>query len=214
MEKKFTTFSVPLGLLDYVNPILYTVTMVTIIRNLYSEMESPFNTILLAGAVISIFFGLIIPTGKVIVGLGIIRFRMPVSLVFCVNTGILISGLMLLKYVMELNTAVMAMMTAVIVVLLILIYSKNKKINTVAVLTGAAGYLLIYTSLITLSVRTGKTVPVIMYGTAIMLFLMLVGIGIKADMKNPKVHWVIEISNVICQLLVAIATVVLFTGNL
>ena len=214
MEKKFTTFSVPLGLLDYVNPILYTVTMVTIIRNLYSEMESPFNTILLAGAVISIFFGLVIPTGKVIVGLGIIKFRMPVSLVFCVNTGILISGLMLLKYVMELNTAVMAMMTAVIVVLLILIYSKNKKINTVAVLTGAAGYLLIYTSLITLSVRTGKTVPVIMYGTAIMLFLMLVGIGIKADMKNPKVHWVIEISNVICQLLVAIATVVLFTGNL
>ena len=214
MEKKFTTFSVPLGLLDYVNPILYTVTMVTIIRNLYSEMESPFNTILLAGAVISIFFGLVIPTGKVIVGLGIIKFRMPVSLVFCVNTGILISGLMLLKYMMELNTAVMAMMTAVIVVLLILIYSKNKKINTVAVLTGAAGYLLIYTSLITLSVRTGKTVPVIMYGTAIMLFLMLVGIGIKADLKNPKVHWVIEISNVICQLLVAIATVVLFTGSL
>ena len=122
MEKKFTTFSVPLGLLDYVNPILYTVTMVTIIRNLYSEMESPFNTILLAGAVISIFFGLVIPTGKVIVGLGIIKFRMPVSLVFCVNTGILISGLMLLKYVMELNTAVTAMMTAVIVVLLILIY--------------------------------------------------------------------------------------------
>lgn len=214
MEKKFTTFSVPLGLLDYVNPILYTVTMVTIIRNLYSEMESPFNTILLAGAVISIFFGLVIPTGKVIVGLGIIKFRMPVSLVFCVNTGILISGLMLLKYVMELNTAVMAMMTAVIVVLLILIYSKNRKINTAAVLTGAAGYLLIYTSLITLSVRTGKTVPVIMYGTAIMLFLMLVGIGIKADLKNPKVHWVIEISNVICQLLVAIATVVLFTGSL
>ena len=214
MEKKFTTFSVPLGLLDYVNPILYTVTMVTIIRNLYSEMESPFNTILLAGAVISIFFGLVIPTGKVIVGIGIIKFRMPVSLVFCVNTGILISGLMLLKYVMELNTAVMAMMTAVIVVLLILIYSKNKKINTVAVLTGAAGYLLIYTSLITLSVRTGKTVPVIMYGTAIMLFLMLVGIGIKADLKNPKVHWVIEISNVICQLLVAIATLILFMGNL
>ena len=214
MEKKFTTFSVPLGLLDYVNPILYTVTMVTIIRNLYSEMESPFNTILLTGAVISIFFGLIIPTGKVIVGLGIIRFRMPVSLVFCVNTGILISGLMLLKYVMELNTAVTAMMTAVIVVLLILIYTKNKKINTAAVLTGAAGYLLIYTSLIILSVRTGKTVPVIMYGTAIMLFLMLVGIGIKADLKNPKVHWVIEISNVICQLLVAIATLILFMGNL
>ena len=35
-------------------------------------------------------------------------------------------------------------------------------------------------------------------------------IGIKADLKDPKVHWVIEISNVICQFLVAAATVTLF----
>ena len=45
---------------------------------------------------------------------------------------------------------------------------------------------------------------------AILLFVMLCGIGIKADLKNPKVHWVIEISNVLCQLLVAIATLILF----
>lgn len=212
MEKKFTTFSVPLGLLDYVNPVLYTVTMVTIIRSLYSVMDRPFNIILLTGAVISVFFGLIIPTGKVIVGLGIIRFRMPVSLVFCVNTGILISGLMLLSYVMKLDAAAPAVLAAGIAVLLILIYSKSGKLNTVAVLTGAAGYLLIYTSLITLSVRTGKTLPVILYAAAILLFLMLVGIGIRADLKNPKVHWVIEVSNVMCQLLVATATVVLFSA--
>ena len=28
-KKKFNSFSVPLGLLDYINPIFYTVTMVT-----------------------------------------------------------------------------------------------------------------------------------------------------------------------------------------
>lgn len=39
---------------------------------------------------------------------------------------------------------------------------------------------------------------------------MLCGIGIKVNLKNPKVHWVIEISNVVCQLLVAIGTVFLF----
>ena len=77
----------PLGLLDYGNPVFYTVTMVTILKNMYGVMDRPFNVILLMGAIISIFFGLVIPTGKVIVGLGLIEFKMPVSLVACVNTG-------------------------------------------------------------------------------------------------------------------------------
>ena len=37
------------------------------------------------------------------------------------------------------------------------------------------------------------------------------GSDIVADLKNPKVHWVIEISNVLCQGLVAFATVILFS---
>ena len=211
MEKKrFNKFSVPLGLLDYVNPILYTVTMVTILRNTKGAMERPFYVLLVIGAVISIFFGLIIPTGKVLVGLEIIKFVMPVSLVFCVNTGILISGLMLFKYVMNLKPAVIVILVLLIAALLCLLYSKSKKINTIAVLTGAAGYLLISTSLITLSVQRAKTIPVILYAAAIILFVMLCGIGIKANLKDPRVHWVIEASNVMCQLFVAIATVILF----
>ena len=118
MEKKFNTFSVPLGLLDYVNPILYTITMVTTIKNLSSEIAVPFNKILLIGAVISIFFGFIIPTGKVIVGLGIIEFVMPVSLVFCVNSGILLSGLVLFCYVMKLRSYIFWVMAILIIVLL------------------------------------------------------------------------------------------------
>ena len=211
-DNKFNTFSVPLGLLDYVNPVLYTVTMVTVIRNTYEIMDKPYNTILLIGAVISIFFGLIIPTGKVLVGLGVIKFVMPVSLVFCVNTGILISGLMLFRQVMRLGNVVLMILTTLIVVLLGMLYTKSKKINTIAVLTGAAGYLLIYTSLITLSVQKGKMIPVMLYALAILLFIMLCGIGIKANLKDPKVHWVIEISNVLCQLFVAVATIVLFGG--
>lgn len=210
MVKKFSTFSVPLGLLDYVNPILYTVTKTTVIRNLYSQMGSPYNYLLLIGAIISIFFGFIIPTGKVIVGLGIIDFVMPVSLVFCVNSGILLSGLMLFKHIMNLDNVVFGIMAVLIVALLIFVYSKHKKINTIAVLTGAVGYLLIYISLITLSIQKGLIIPIILYAIAIILFVMLVGIGIKGNLKNPKVHWVIEISNVICQLLVAAATVMLW----
>ncbi len=210
MEKKFNTFSVPLGLLDYVNPILYTVTMVTIIKHLSSEIASPFHKILLIGAIISIFFGFIIPTGKVIVGLGIIEFVMPVSLVFCVNSGILLSGLVLFCHVMKLPTFVFWTMGALVILSLALLYIKHKKMNTIAVLIGAVGYLLTYISLITLSIQKGMRVPIILYAVAILLFVMLVGIGIKGNLKNPKVHWVIEISNVNCQLLVSAATVMLF----
>ncbi len=209
MEKKFNKFSVPLGLLDYVNPILYCITMVTIIRNMKGAMDQPFYTVLLAGAIISIFFGFIIPTGKVMVGLGIIKFVMPVSMVFCVNTGILLSGLMLFRHVMKLRIVILAVMIIVIVALLAMMYKKSKKINTIAVLTGAVGYLLTYISLIALSVQKGNILPIILYCLAICLFVMLCGIGIKANLKDPKVHWVIEISNVVCQLLVAMATVAL-----
>ena len=203
-KDRFNKFSVPLGLLDYINPILYSITIITIIKN------TPYNLILLIGAIISIFFGFIIPTGKVIVGLGIIKFRMPVSLVFCVNTGILLSGLMILRYVMNLELIPLLIIISIILILLVMLYIKSKKINTIAVLTGAFGYLLIYTSLITLSIKTQIILPIILYAFAIILFIMLCGIGIKANLKNPKVHWVIEISNVLCQLLVAIATLILW----
>ena len=71
--------------------------------------------------------------------------------------------------------------------------------------------MLIYISLILLSIRKEDVIPVILYALAILLFVMLCGIGIKANLYDPKIHWVIEISNVICQLFVAAATVRLFS---
>ena len=211
MKKKFESFSVPLGLLDYGNPVFYTVTMVTILKNMYGVMDRPFNVILLMGAIISIFFGLVIPTGKVIVGLGLIEFKMPVSLVACVNTGILISGLMMLRHVLELSLPALLIILLLVAAALYLIYKKSKNFNTIAVMTGAIGYMLLYVSLIILSIEKDTFLPILFYVLAIFFFFMLCGIGIKADLKNPKVHWVIEVSNVMCQFLVAVGTVILFT---
>ena len=56
MEKKFNRFSVPLGLLDYVNPILYTVTMFELFRYWYPQMQQPYGILFLIGAGISVFF--------------------------------------------------------------------------------------------------------------------------------------------------------------
>ena len=207
-KEKFNRFSVPLGLLDYINPIFYTITIITIIKNL--NLENPYSIIMIIGAVLSIIFGFAIPTLKVIVGLGIIKFKMPVSLVFLVNIGILLSGLIIFKTIMNLRLILLLIISLIIIFLLFMAYKKSKKINTIAVLTGAFGYLLIYASLITLSIRTSNLLTTLFYVLAIILFIMLCGIGIKGNLKDPKIHWIIEISNVLCQGLVAIGTLILF----
>lgn len=89
------------------------------------------------------------------------------------------------------------------------LWYKTGKFNTVAVLIGAVGYFMIYTSLITLSIRNDVILPIVLYAFAICLFIFLCLIGILSNLKNAKVHWVIEISNVVCQFSVALATVIL-----
>ena len=100
---------------------------------------------------------------------------------------------LLFKFVMDLQPVFLALLILVIVAVLVLMYKKSRKVNTIAVLTGAAGYLLLYISLITLSIRKPAALPIIMYAIAILLFVMLCGIGIKANLKNPKVHWVMNL---------------------
>ncbi len=79
-NNNFTKFSVPLGLLDYINPIFYTISIITIIKHI--NFKNPYSVIMIVGVILSILFGFIIPTGKVIVGLGVIPFHMPVCLFF------------------------------------------------------------------------------------------------------------------------------------
>lgn len=150
-------FSVGLGLFDYINPILYGMTVITILAHMHGVM----------------------PSGLFCHVLG-------------VGTGMLLG--------------ILACASAVIAFL----WHRTGKFNTAAVLIGAVGYLMLYASLITLSVRAGRTVPVILYALAICLFVFLCLVGILANLKDAKVHWVIEISNVICQLSVAVATILLF----
>lgn len=203
-------FSVGLGLLDYINPIFYTVTSLTLM-NAMKEAMPPFSyRMFVIGAVISLTGGYIIPTGKLIVGLGLIRFVMPVPLVFFVNSGILLSGLFLAKTVFSIPDILFAAMAVLICAGLVYILKKTGKFNTAAVLTGAAGYLLIYITLIALSLGRSMILPVILYITAIGLFVTLVITGIRADLYNPKVHWFIEICNVLCQGCVALGTLILF----
>jgi len=209
VDKK-DNFSVALGLTDYINPILYTVTCATIIANIDKVMASPWDILYILGAALSLIFGFMIPTVKLLIGLGKMKFKLPVGFVFCVNTGIFVSGLMLIKSAISTGLILGILLASFVV--LGLIYLQSRKFNNVAVLIGAIGYLLIYVSLIAKSTANGLLAPVILYALAICLFVMLIGIGIKANLKDARVHWVIELSNILCQSFVAIGTLILFAN--
>ena len=203
-------FSVALGLFDYINPILYAVTSVTVLTHLFGEMKLPMYILYALGVLVSLIFGFSIPTVKVMVGTGKMQFKLPVNFVSFVNSGIFVSGLMLFGYTLNVKPIIYLVIVVLALAVLGFILKKSGKFNTVAVLIGAIGYLLIYISLITLSVRAGVTLPIVLYAFAICLFVLLVGIGIKGNLKNANLHWVIEACNVCCQLSVAIATLLLF----
>ncbi len=202
-------FSVALGLFDYINPIFYGVTVITIMIKMFGVMDVPTYIFFAVGAVISLIFGLSIPTVKLIVGLGKMQFKMPVNLVSFVNTGILFSGIALVFHVVGVKPLILILVLLCATGIIGFLWYKTGKFNTVAVLIGAVGYLMIYLSLITLSIRNGVILPVILYALAICLFVFLCLVGILSNLKNAKVHWAIEISNVMCQFSVALATVIL-----
>ncbi|MCQ2478747.1 MAG: hypothetical protein MJ091_06035, partial [Clostridia bacterium] len=202
-------FSVGLGLFDYINPILYGITSVTVAVYMRTLMPLPLFWLYIVGAVLSLVFGLAIPTVKLVVGLGKMQFKMPVNLVSFVNTGILLSGIALISYVTRIKLLTFIAVLLCAAGIIGFLWYKTGKFNTVAVLIGAVGYLMIYISLITLSVRAQMILPIILYALAICLFVFLCFIGILSNLKNAKVHWVIEISNVLCQFSVALATVIL-----
>ena len=202
-------FSVALGLFDYINPIFYSITVITILVKLFGVMSIPTYIIFALGAVISLIFGLSIPTVKLIVGLGKMQFKMPVNLVSFVNTGILLSGIALVSHVVGIKPLTLIIVLLFASGIIGFLWYKTGKFNTVAVLIGAVGYLMIYTSMIMLSIRSDVILPIILYALAICLFVFLCFVGILSNLKNAKVHWVIEISNVICQCFVASATVIL-----
>lgn len=202
-------FSVALGLFDYINPVFYGITVITILSKMRDEMGMHAYVLFAVGAAISLLFGLSIPTVKLLVGLGKMQFKMPVNLVSFVNSGILLSGLALLTHVMEIKPLFLGLILICAAAVIVFLWRKTGKFNTAAVLIGAAGYLMLYISLIALSVRSGAVLPIILYAFAICLFVFLCLVGILANLKNARVHWVIEVSNVICQGSVAIATLLL-----
>lgn len=214
MIKTYSSFSLLLGLTDFVNPIFYTLFFITILKKLKDTTNKNMYKIFKIGALISLIGGYIIPTGKVIVGLGLIDFVMPVPIVHIVNTGFLISGVTL--FLICLNKTYKNLINWIGLVLIIAyiagfaLISIFSKYNTAAVITGVIGIFLIYISMIIMSKRKRKIISMILAIFSFIITIFLAGVGIKADLYSPTVHWIIELTNIICQCSLFLSAKLLF----
>lgn len=133
-------FSVALGLFDYINPVFYGITVITVLLKLLLKANLPTFIVFAVGAVVSLIFGLSIPTVKLLVGLGKMQFKMPVNLVSFVNGGILLSGIALCSFVLGAKPLVLGCALLLSAAVIALFWRLTGKFNTAAVLIGAVGY--------------------------------------------------------------------------
>ena len=203
MSSQLTTFSILLGLTDFVNPIFYTFFFLTMLKNLRFESDAFLFKLFKIGAIISLIGGYFIPTGKVIVGLGLLDFVMPVPVVHFVNTGFLISGIALFLMCKRKSSkdisAIIKVLFAIFYIVAFCLTCIFSRYNTAAVLTGVIGIVLIYVSLILMSRKAGKTISMTLAILSFFLTFFLAGVGIKANLYSVTVHWLIELTNIVCQ---------------
>ena len=201
-------FNVALGLVDYVNPLTYSINTFLIFAGVKHLMNPLQFWGYLIGIIISLIIGIVIPTGKLLVGLGKIEFRLPYALFFIVNFGIMITGVALFHTVAGTKALLIAL--AVILAIILGLWAMTKKINSAIMFTGTLGYTLIYIALIMLALRAGKILPMIMFILCWCIMMGIIVMSMKVDLTNPKWHWPIEGGNIGTQIILMIGLIVLF----
>ena len=211
-------FSIWLGLMDFLNPIIYTLFFVTLVKGLKAKNADPgMVKVLTAGAVISMAAGYIIALGKTIVGLGLINFTLPVPLFYITDIGFLISGVTLLliykkKTYRGLRTWVKIVVPVVFIALSVFV-CVSQGANSGAQLTAAIGTFLIYGTMIAMAVREKNWLAMVLAIVPIITTAALIPYSASVDLTDPATHWVIEPTNIAGQLALWLSAVVLFKKN-
>lgn len=198
-------FSLWLGLLDYGNPIAYTLLFTFLLKTIKSKLSKEDVVILTFGAVMSLFGGFFIPTGKCIVGLKFHDWIMPSEIVCMVNVGFFIAGTTLVKSLKdrkwETKNYVLYFLLVVLTIYLpffiALINPAFKKV-VVANVVGLIGMVCIYIYISVESLRKKKVFPMVLVIVSFLLSTALSGIGSQMDLDNALVHWLIEALAVTC----------------
>ncbi len=201
-------FNVALGLVDYVNPLTYSINTFLILSGARHLMGPLQFWGYLIGIIISLIIGIVIPTGKLLVGMGKIEFRLPYALFFIVNLGIMLTGVSLFAAVAGTKALIIALV--IILVIIFGLWAMTKKFNSAIMFTGTLGYTLIYISLIMLALRAGKILPMILFILCWCIMMGIIVMSMKVDLTNPKWHWPIEGGNIGTQIILMIGLIILF----
>lgn len=198
-------FSLWLGLLDYGNPIAFTLLFTFLLKTIKSKLSKEDVVILTFGAVMSLFGGFFIPTGKCIVGLKFHDWVMPSEIVCMVNCGFFIAGTTLVKSLKdrkwETKNYVRYFLLVVLLIYLpffIELLKPDFKKVVVANIVGLVGMVCIYIYISVESLRQKKVFPMVLVIVSFLLSTALSGIGSKMDLDNALVHWLIEALAVTC----------------
>ena len=200
-------FSVALGLVDFINPLTYSINTILIAKGLKAAMNSGQWTAFLCSICLSLFIGLVIPACKLLVGLGKIEFQLPYGLFFACNLGIFVTGVTLLSLVAK--KGIFIAVTAVLALLITAAGVASKKFNTSVMLLGLFGYTMIYVCMAIYAVSAGKWFSFAAFVLACAIMYGIIGFSMKADLTKPKNHWWIEGLNISCQIIFALGLLVL-----
>ena len=214
-KKKENGFSIWRGLMDFLNPIIYTLFFVTLVKGLRARNADPgMIKVLIAGAILSMAAGFIIAIGKTIVGLGLIDFTLPVPLFYATDIGFLISGVTLLMIHKGQTYAGLPLWVKILVPLAFIALSVficvKQGANAGAQLTAAIGTFLIYGTMIAMAVKDRNWLAMALAIVPILTTAALIPYSARVDLTDPKTHWVIEPTNIAGQLALWLSAVLLF----
>lgn len=191
-------FSLALGLVDYLNVIAYACFCIVIVKFYRAKMNKSQFIMFVIGMVTSLVFAFGIPTYKVINALGLVEFIIPEFIVFFVGVGFFLSGLALfLSTCKSKGKAAIALAFG----------EAPSSFNFVAVALCVAGMMLNYVSIIKLSLQKKLKLPIILICFAIVCAIGLPLIATNFDVFSEWVHWIVEISNIACQVFLLISTI-------
>lgn len=184
-----TGFSLAMGLFDFINPAMYAAFIIYTLPKIRPYLIKWVYVVYLTGGILSLAAGILIPITKCVVGLGLMTFTLPVNIVALVNAGFALSGISVFFGTMKRfrnRESEKSVKTRSII-------DPYSLINSIIVLGGAAGLILIYVSYIKIALERKRKAGGYVLCCSLAMTLVSSFVGAAMDTSASWVHWIIEI---------------------
>lgn len=201
MLKSVNDFSLALGLVDYLIPIIYCTFGIFTYLVLKQRTKKYISIVFLVLVFISAISGLTMPTVKALIGLKILpetdsTAKILFTGVVIVNSALLVEGITILISTFKFFSATMSV---VALPLLLPNLTKSSSQNMVAIIIGLIGYILIFISIYRICKDIKYYRPMIFVALSACSLISLALLGIFGDVYQAYTHWIIETVNICAQ---------------